>query len=487
MKSLIVLGIAFLGIVLGMLAALIGGVPTLVLFAMVAPLLLLLKDYRVGVVALTLLLPWSGSPLLPQAQGLNVINYLVLLSTILLVVPRLFRRTPLVPLPQPLVWLYLLPSCMGLVVAWPHIPEGAINFAGTATAASFNPMEFLKVRFLKPLGWVVYAFLLANAVRDSKKPERWIAVLAVSALMPTAVVFGGVLMFGGDLTELQSRRGFLSGFGLHANDFGLLLMTACIPMMFMMAAARGARRVAWALVFLLCLGGLVLTFSRGAWLGTFVAAVMFLVRLRKLRVFLIALPLLALVLAIAPRGVIDRLATGIGEDRDTLVYSQSDELTAGRVASWRLLAPEIERSPIMGRGIGSTAWSTAVRDHLYRPNHPHNLYLSVAMDLGLVGLVALGWLWFRYLRAARYLAQDEATSPTIQAVFAGVRATLVAFLVMGFTNCEFMPSPQQTYLWFSLGLLFAFWTRSKALQRERASAARRFASHSLTPTKPEAA
>ena len=49
-------------------------------------------NYRVGVVCLTVLLPWSWSPLIPQAQGFNVITFLTIASAISL--RRAGRRDP---------------------------------------------------------------------------------------------------------------------------------------------------------------------------------------------------------------------------------------------------------------------------------------------------------------------------------------------------------------------------------------------------------
>jgi O-antigen ligase len=461
MKSLIVLGASFLALLLGAMAALFGGIPALVVAVMAAPLLMVLADYRIGVVALTIVLPWASSPLLPRAPGLDVVNYLVLFSLVSLVVPKLFKRQSIVGLPRPVLWLYLLPVCIGMVVAWPHIPEGASYLASSEIAASYTQIEFLKFRFLRPMGWVIYALLLANAVRESRRPERWLAAFAASSLLPVVVVFTVVATFGGDLTALQSRREFLTSYGLHANEFGLLLMTACVPLLFLMAAANGVARAAWTAVLALTLFALVLTFSRGAWLAFFVALLIFVVHRRQVRAALFMALLIALAAVFAPRGVTDRLTTGFGEGGDDLVHGQRDELSAGRVASWRLLAPEIVRSPIVGRGIGSTAWSTAVRDRLYRPVHPHNLFLAIAMDLGLVGLLALGVLYLKYLRAFRRLAADEALTPPMRAFFAGAGATVVGILVMGTTNGGFMPGPEQTFYWFSLGMLFAYWSRAQ--------------------------
>jgi O-antigen ligase len=106
-----------------------------------------------------------------------------------------------------------------------------------------------------------------------------------------------------------------------------------------------------------------------------------------------------------------------------------------------------------------------VRDRLYEPAHPHNLYLAILMDLGVVGLAALAWLYAKYLRGCRRLATDAALSPTMREFFAGGHAAIIGLLVMGLTNGNFMPGAQVTYHWFLLGFLFAYWQRAQ-LPRE---------------------
>jgi len=55
---------------------------------------MVLYDYRIGVVCLTLMLPWFSSPLIPQARGFNLINFLVLASIGSLVARRGFPEHP---------------------------------------------------------------------------------------------------------------------------------------------------------------------------------------------------------------------------------------------------------------------------------------------------------------------------------------------------------------------------------------------------------
>jgi O-antigen ligase len=462
MKALLVGSLCVLAVLFGAISALFGGVIALTVALLSLPLLLVLYDYRVAVVALTVLMPWTSSPLLPQAQGLNVINYLLLLAMISLAAPRLLHGRALGRLPKPTVLLYLLPVCVGLLLAWPHIPQGQINYAGSPWADEFTHVQFLKIRFLKPLGFLIYAWLVSNAVRDSKHPERFLIALGAAALLPAAVVFAAVLMFGGQLTALQSARNFLSPFGMHANEFGLLIMTVTVPLMFIAAAARGVAKALWVGVFVCALAALVLTFSRGAWLGFAVAVLMFLFYARKARYTVVVMLVLLAGIIAAPKAVVERLGTGAGElvsGHVSIAAGEDDALTAGRIGAWKELAPEILRSPLVGRGIGSTAWSRAVSVDHYPAIHPHNLYLEMTMDLGILGLVALLALYRLYIRNFRRLSHDASLPPLLQAYFGGAAAALVGLLVMGVSNGHYMPAPEQTFLWFSLGMLFGYWDR----------------------------
>lgn len=156
----------------------------------VAAVSMVLYDYRIGVVFLTLMLPWFSSPLIPQARGFDLINFLVLASIGSLAVRRGFGRASLVPLPRVVRWCYLLPIAVAAVVAVPNLPIGAANFPAEAPSyyQAFATDEFLKTRVIKPMFFLVYAFLVANAVRDSARAERLLLVFGCSAVLPALAI-----------------------------------------------------------------------------------------------------------------------------------------------------------------------------------------------------------------------------------------------------------------------------------------------------------
>jgi O-antigen ligase len=93
---------------------------------------------------------------------------------------------------------------------------------------------------------------------------------------------------------------------------------------------------------------------------------------------------------------------------------------------------------------------------LYRANHPHNIYLELLMDLGLLGFAAVAACYAFFMRRLRALAAEPALSAEMRSFFLGARWALWGALAMAATTAYYMPNPAQTFLWFGLGMAFAF-------------------------------
>lgn len=174
----------------------------------------------------------------------------------------------------------MLLAAFAALVLWLAKPKAAVPFrfhplllllgAGFAwllvtVALSSYPLYSLK--YLAAKGWYLLAFVaLPLLLRfDEKDWKRAAVVLVVSMLAVTAVVL-----------VRQASRGFAFAhvndalqpfFRNHVNYSALLVMTVPLLVAFLKQTARPAlRRVLWALL-LLAAAGVVLSYSRGAWLA----------------------------------------------------------------------------------------------------------------------------------------------------------------------------------------------------------------------------
>ena len=129
---------------------------------------------------------------------------------------------------------------------------------------------------------------------------------------------------------------------------------------------------------------IILTWSRGAWLGLIFAGVIFLLIWNHRTMYLVfaavaAIPFLPLVL---PSSIVSRF-TSIGNLADTS--------TSYRVNIWRGAMHMLEDYWSCGIGIGESAWDTVYPRYslaaIEAAPHSHNLFLQITVECGIIGLL----------------------------------------------------------------------------------------------------
>ncbi len=251
-----------------------------------------------------------------------------------------------------------------------------------------------------------------------------------------------------------------------AGSLVLLLPLGIGLLLFAWRSLRNWERLLAAGFVVLGGGMLLLTQSRGAWLAL-AAALAVLVSLRFRRGWIF-------VLAAALVGVAGAALIGLDQAAAYLVSSATLGGAEGRLEVWSRALYMIQDFPFTGIGMGTF---TGVADRLYpfflyapgTVEHAHNLFLQVAVDLGLPGLVAwlaillgLSYTAWRVVkissgdcraRPERSLAMTE---PWLLGLGAGLLAAQVALAVHGLTDAVtwgmVRPAP---LVWLVWGLIAA--------------------------------
>jgi len=462
MNVKLVLGACVLAAGFGALFAFFGG-GALVYAAPLLLAVLVLADYRIAVVFLTVILQFEGSPLIPQAQGFNPITYCVLAALISLGLRRIYSLNELVLPPKVTIYCVVIPLFAGAFLALPHLRQGLYNFSNEAWSVNYLPGNFLKAYLLRPMILVVYSVLIANAIKDSRVPERFLALTAFAASLP-AIGIVLIVAFGDyNLDDLETKRSFLGDLGMHSNGAGKLLAFIFAPVLWMTFSKRGLKRLLLGIVTILILTGVLLTMTRATYLAVIFVVGVFLWRRRQMWMSIAVLAAIGLFFVFGPVAFQERVLQGM--DPQTIerasTGNQNDTLTAGRTNGYVLLAPEVLKSPIWGSGTASTAWSDAVTERKFDSIHPHNLYLSAAMDIGLVGLALTIYFYLRHARMMRALEAVETISPELRAFFAGSAVGVFGIMIFSLTNGTWFPEPDSTYMWISYGFVYSYWYKLK--------------------------
>lgn len=434
-------------------------------------------DFRIGVVLLIILMPFSASDLFPHEMlgitGLNPLNLLLLATLLSWLLNSLAARRGIGLarfVPAPLLWLYIAPIVAAGVLGTNHLGEisMAVLRRYVDMEAVTSEFGYLQFALVKPMLLVVFALLVAAAVSRSEKPERFMAPILVSIWIMAGMAIGYYLLSGASLEDLSAStaRGFFGPLGLHANDLGRIYASAFALCLFTWAATDNLKlSVPLLATMALVVAALVLTFSRGAFLGFLLVCVLFLMSRRDAKSLFI-LGCLGIGLTLVGGVLLARLQMGFGMDANTI--------SAGRINGiWLPLLPEVWRNPVFGNGLSSILWSDAIRQGIVQPvSHPHSAYLRTLLDMGLVGLTLLcayfAHVWWRL----RKLGRDPGTNPTLRGFYAGGAAGLVSFLLAGFAGSALTPVPEQSFLWLAIGMMYGQYARKREAEAVHAHSVR---------------
>lgn len=436
-----------IGLAVGELEALVASLTVLACFAVLA-------DFRIGAVLLLVMLPVEGSYLFPHSvfgvTGLNPLN-LVLAATL---VSYLVRGQGLKTfLPKPLAWLFIVPIVIAGLLGSRHVDEVHPYFYEIEVVHFTDALGYLRDVLLKPMLTVVAALVIAQAVQKSKKVENFLVPLIVSVWVMSVMAIGYVVAEGISIGELAltTSRTFFSALGMHANDLGRLYAVAYALLLFTWGETKDVRLKSMLLATMALLTfALMLTFSRGAFVGWVMVNVLFLVWKFNARTVGLAVLAGGIGVAFMPGAVIGRMSLGLVGGGDV------NEFSAGRVEEiWLPLLPELFKSPIWGNGLDSTMWAKALWAEMMLPvTHPHNAYMQAILDMGLLGMgLLLAYYWHVY-RTCRDLGSNANLSPTMRGFYQGAVAGLLCFIVTGFAGSSLRPTPEFAFLWIAIGMMY---------------------------------
>ena len=463
-QAALVTGFALLGLVWGAGIA-VGGIGAALVCVSFIACVCCLLDFRVGVMLLIIIMPISSSVIFPHAMfgrtGMNPLNALLVMTLGIYLMNTIGRGEMRGFIPRPLFWLYILPFLAAGIIGMQHVDEIPRLFKATDMIFFDTPFGYYRDQVLKPLGLVLYAMLVGAAVGRSKNPEKFVLPMFLSVFVMAMLAIVLVIGSGHRLSDLasdSSRAFFSNALGLHANDLGRLYAVAYALLLFVWDRTD---RIALKALLILAMGSvavaLLLTFSRGAFLGFVIVNIIYLLSRRTMKTVAIGAVVLPIVLALTPGAFWSRLQSGAGQGMD--------EITAGRLDEiWVPLMPEILKSPPWGNGLGSIMWSRAMRhDEMLFVGHPHNAYFQAWLDTGAIGTVLLLAFWIISWTQFRKLARDDRIAPELQGFFEGAAAGLVSFLIAGIAGSSLMPVPEQGFLWLALGVM---WGVRRHLKRD---------------------
>ena len=274
--------------------------------------------------------------------------------------------------------------------------------------------------------------------------KRWLPVLM--GVLPLVLVVRGLAVDPAILNVSLSQR---FGYPLdHPNTAGYLLAMSLPLGMFVATASTGWWRGLSVVSCASQMFALVLTFSRGAWLGWTAAMLYLAVALRRWK-YLTALMIVATSGILVSPSLQDRLAS-VTRPRDDLAIRERLQ----RFTSAFQLGMD---HPILGVGYGRGRLKEALRPYLKGTIledspvlHTHNVYVELFAETGLVGLLAYLWLLGHTLLRLRRAARRREGSE--RRLGFALSASWIAAIVTGLGDIPFFHHETRIFFFTLLAL-----------------------------------
>ena len=307
--------------------------------------------------------------------------------------------------------------------------------------------------FLSALVYTVFIaiyFLLVNSYIRKTWIYRGIKLVVVltSLVALLGILGGGVFNASWVDTEAFSDIGSRIGAFLgNPNMLGAYLVIVFPLVLAQMTVSRKTiSKLGYGVCVLLMLACIVLTWSRGAWLGLIVSTLMFLLVYNSKNIWLIIIgaasaPIWALVL---PETVIRRFIS---------IFTMSDTSVLYRFNTWRGVIAMIADNLIGGIGVGESAFSEAYLKYATPGTetviHSHSLILQITLELGILGAIVFAAIMLMYVQKcfATVTMRDNRRRSKSKTMVAAGLASVLGALIMGLTD----------HIWYNYRVFLIFW------------------------------
>ena len=317
--------------------------------------------------------------------------------------------------------------------------------------------NFLKDHFIA----VGFLFLAQMSVTDRAGLRR----MYLASLLPLPYMFLVLRGQNASLSHWQySHELRINGtfVALGANELAAFLVTACLVAFGLLIGSRVSWRwrTVYALAATLAAIGVVLSYSRTAYIAILVGmALIILLSKARLKLMLPALVLLMVIPLVMPPAALERF------DSISIDEEQRDESTDSRFMFWEEALQNFRQNPLLGTGF-------------HTAHHPefssqemdvHNFFLRELVEKGLLGaviLVGLIWSISRALWRGLSVAQPGSWSGGLML---GMTGAWIALLIGNVFGDRFTHYPMIAHFWLYLGLAL----RGLQLHYSELAAARR--------------
>jgi hypothetical protein len=415
----------------------------LTLYALIT-LIMLVARFEWGVVLLMPLLPLAMYTYRSPITGLNTNNLLIYTAFAMGFLRRLENRG--MPLPPATGAMLIL---MGFtLLAW---VIGYINYR----SVGYQTWEVL----INLERWILYA-LLYFAIYfgwSDKVPMRRVLVFMFIGVLAAALANVAEIFHPSAYMQKTGRAG---GLFQQANSNGIFMASyAFLPVVLAATTRSPFARLLYRVTFVLCVGGVLLSISRAAFLCLIMSALVyaFFTSRRLFAVIVLAMCLMVPAYSVVlPEKAVKRIEeTFTGGSRYKGAMGKLEESAANRVVQDLAGLKLFMDSPIFGHGLSGFYY----RSPRYLPpaappvtRMVHSSFFWALVEGGILTTGAFLWLLFKLWEMGKRL-YDAAGDEPDRLMGLYLMTIMVSKVIANFFNLDFFTGDVSSYVWVTAGLV----------------------------------
>ena len=325
-----------------------------------------------------------------------------------------------------------------------RINSWIVAFAVVIAVSSFisiSMVESIKIAMLM-IAFVLFYFVVINVITTRKQLIRMLYIMLIIGMF-TAIYGIYQYKFGDVYSQAWLDSDMFEDIRMRVystlenpNVYGEYLLLIIPFTISLLWTEKGWKKKLFLLVAIGIMGiALILTFSRGCWLGIILAIGLLAIIIDK-RFILLGIVMILLLPFFLPDTIMQRFMS-IGNMEDTS--------TSYRVYIWMGTIAMLKDYWISGVGMGITSFNTIYPLYAYnniKAPHSHNLYLQIIVEYGIIGfIVIMGMLYhlFKTTMISMHAKKDI--------LLAGLMSGMVGFLLQSMTD----------HTWYNYRVVLLFW------------------------------